>query len=236
MKLLYWGKSYGFPFFVVLMTFALPSLAQNKDVGIGIGGLNYTGDLQQRYKILENRPAGEIFYRYTFSNAVSIRGSIMGGMLQASDKKPMDDFAAARNTAFDLILLEGTVTLEYHFLNFLDPKSWTNYSPYFFGGIGVFTFFGDEDKGNTYRKIQPVIPFGVGMKFLLDERWQLGLEFGARKTFFDYLDNTSGFDPSVSKKGQGYQYGNQYDKDWYYFLGLSVSYTFYQIPCPHYPN
>lgn len=235
MKVWCWGKSFGFPFFVFFMISALPLAAQNMDIGVGIGGLNYTGDLQRGYKILENRPAATIFYRRTFSNAVSVRGAITGGQLQGSDSEPMDDFSAARNAAFDIFLLEGAITLEYHFLNFLDPKSWTNYSPYFFAGIGVFTFFGDESIGNSYRKIQPAIPFGVGMKYLIDERWQLGIEFGARKTFFDYLDNTSAHNPDLSKKGQNYQYGSEYDKDWYYFLGLTLSYTFYTIPCPYAP-
>ena len=232
MKLGNLGKSCGFPFFVIFILSVTPVLGQNADIGIGLGGLSYTGDLQRNYKILENRLAGNIFYRYTFSNAVSVRGAITGGKLQGSDDKPYDDFASLRNTRFDIFLLEGAVTVEYHFLNFLDSKTWINHSPYFFAGVGAFTFFGDLEKG---RKIQPVIPVGVGLKYLLDERWQLGLEFGARKTFFDYLDDVSEFDASLSKRSQGYQYGNQFDQDWYYFLGLSVSYTFYQIPCPYAP-
>lgn len=236
MRLSLGGSAYIPVFFVVFILFSQTASAQNRDIGIGLGGLSYTGDLQHQYRLVENRPAGNIFYRHTFSNALSVRGAITGGMLQASDQRPIDDFAAARNASFDIILLEGAVTLEYHFLDFLNSKSWVNYSPYFFGGVGVFTFFGDEDKGNTYRKIQPVIPFGIGMKYLLNEYWQLGVEFGARKTFFDYLDNISGHDPNFDKKGQNYQYGSQYDKDWYYFLGLSISYTFYQVPCPFNTN
>jgi hypothetical protein len=28
---------------------------------------------------------------------------------------------------------------------------------------------------------------------------------------------------------------NKHDQDWYYYSGLSLSYTFYKIPCPdHY--
>lgn len=236
MRLWLRGKSIDFPLFVICMLLTLPSFAQNSEVGIGLGGLSYTGDLQRGYKVLENRPAGTAFYRHTFSNAVGVRGGILFGKLIGSDDNPIDEFAELRNNYFDVMVLEGAVTLEYNFLDFLDSKSWTNYSPYFFIGVGAFTFFGDENRGNSYRKIQPVVPLGVGMKFLLDPRWQLGVEFGARKTFFDYLDNISGFDAVASKKGQNYQYGNQYDQDWYYFLGVTLSYTFYTIPCPYSPN
>lgn len=235
MKLLSRGKSKGFPLFMFLMIFSLPVMGQNSEIGIGLGGLSYTGDLHRGYKFLKNRPAATIFYRHTFSNAVSIRGGFTGGQLVGSDDKPMDEFAAARNREFDLLMLEGAVTIEYNFLDFLHSKSFTNYSPYLFLGIGAFTMFGEESRGNKYKKIQPSIPLGVGMKFLLDPRWQLGVEFGARKTFFDYLDNVSGFDETASKKGQNYQYGNQFDQDWYYFVGVTLSYTFYSIPCPYAP-
>ncbi len=235
MKLLSRGKSGGFPLFMFLLIFSFPMMGQNSEIGIGLGGLSYTGDLQRGYKLLQNRPAATIFYRHTFSNAVSVRGGFTGGQLIGSDENPIDDFAAARNTAFDLWMLEGAVTIEYNFLDFLHSKSWTNYSPYFFAGVGAFTLFGEESRGNKYRKIQPAIPFGVGMKFLLDPRWQLGVEFGARKTFFDYLDNVSEFDEALSKKGQNYQYGNQHDQDWYYFVGVTLSYTFYTVPCPFAP-
>lgn len=235
MKLLSRGKSGGFPLFMFLIFFSFPMLAQNSEVGIGLGGLSYTGDLHRGYKFLQNRPAATIFYRQTFSNAVSVRGGFTGGQLIGSDEKPIDDFAALRNNAFDFWMLEAAITIEYNFLDFLHAKSWTNYSPYLFLGIGAFTKFGDEPRGDKYKKIQPAIPLGVGMKFLLDPRWQLGVEFGARKTFFDYLDNVSEFDEALSKKGQNHQYGNQFDQDWYYFVGVTLSYTFYTVPCPFAP-
>jgi len=49
------------------------------------------------------------------------------------------------------------------------------------------------DKGypSTYSKVQIAIPFGVGVKYKLDRRWDLGFEIGWRKTFTDYLDDVS---------------------------------------------
>jgi hypothetical protein len=77
-----------------------------------------------------------------------------------------------------------------------------------------------------------MIPFGVGFKYVLNPKWYVGIEFGMRKTFFDYLDNISGSDDRIK---QGYQFGNPNDNDHYYYLGLSLTRTFYSIPCPTNP-
>lgn len=42
-----------------------------------------------------------------------------------------------------------------------------------------------------YSNWQFVIPFGVGMKYALDKKSSIGLEYGLRKTFTDYMDDVS---------------------------------------------
>ena len=91
--------------------------------------------------------------------------------------------------------------------------------PYLFAGIAVFHHNpramvpdSDVNNGNTpfpnagewveleplstegasYKKIQFAIPFGVGLRFKLDERWDLAFEVGYRYLFTDYLDDVSG--------------------------------------------
>lgn len=44
---------------------------------------------------------------------------------------------------------------------------------------------------NEYSNWQFVIPFGVGMKYALDKKSSIGLEYGLRKTFTDYMDDVS---------------------------------------------
>jgi hypothetical protein len=50
---------------------------------------------------------------------------------------------------------------------------------------------GVEDYPRPYRRIQIAIPFGIGFKYRLDRRWDIGFEIGIRKTFTDYLDDVS---------------------------------------------
>ena len=82
-----------------------------------------------------------------------------------------------------------------------------------------------------YSNVQAAVPFGFGAKYIVNPKWYLALEFGIRKTFFDYLDNVSG--PTSQVKN--YRYGNPFDNDNYFFLGISITRTFYEIPCPSNP-
>lgn len=42
-----------------------------------------------------------------------------------------------------------------------------------------------------YSLWQFAIPFGIGMKYTIDKKSSIGLEYGLRKTFTDYMDDTS---------------------------------------------
>ena len=215
---------------LTLMAFTLS--AQKSEVGFGIGTFNYTGDLARTYNILNSRPAVTVFYRANLSQVVSMRAGITGGGLGASDKRPIDAFAEKRDASFSLFLMEASTVMEYHFMNWRDDKHILRFTPYLFGGLGIFGISGTQNKPSEYSNVQAAIPFGLGFKYILNPKWYLALEFGARKTFFDYLDNVSA---GTNQLVKNYQYGNPYDNDAYYFVGFSITRTFYDIPCPTNP-
>lgn len=203
--------------------------AQKNEIGFGIGAFNYTGELARNIQAKNFRPGLSLHYRRNITEAVSVRGGFTGGWLYGDDNRPFDALAQARDTSFSKGVVEFSSVMEYHFLDFRKNPKILPWTPYFFLGAGLAFFGQPEEKTEDYSNIQMVIPFGVGFKYILNPRWQLGLEGGVRKTFFDHIDNISGGDLNV----KNHAYGNQYDKDWYYFLGLSLSYTFYTIPCPY---
>jgi hypothetical protein len=43
----------------------------------------------------------------------------------------------------------------------------------------------------SYSRVQFAIPFGIGFKYALDKKSSIGLEYGLRKTFTDYIDDVS---------------------------------------------
>jgi len=204
--------------------------AQQSEVGLGVGTFNYSGDLVRGYKFKYSKPAATVFYRSNLSKVVSFRAAVTAGQIGASEQ-PIDAFADARNASFDLFLMEASTVMEYHFLNWRETKRFVRFTPYLFGGLGLFGLSGEGEKNAEYSNVQATIPFGGGVKYVHNPKWYFSLEFGVRKTFFDYLDNVSGGDP-IHKN---YQYGNPNDTDIYYFLGISITRTFYNIPCPTNP-
>jgi hypothetical protein len=204
--------------------------AQSSELGFGIGTLTYTGDLVRNYDFKYSKPAGTVFYRSNISTVVSFRAAVTAGMIGASEK-PIDALGDARDASFDLFLFEGSTVMEYHFLNWRDSKKFVRFTPYMFAGFGIFGISGNKEKTAEYSNIQAAIPFGAGIKYVYDPRWYFSLEFGARKTFFDYLDNVS----EGNQHRKNYQYGNPNDNDHYFFLGISITRTFYDIPCPKNP-
>jgi len=213
-------------------TQAQQMLGQRSEVGFGLGTFNYTGDLVRSYNLAFSKPAATVFYRSNISRVVSARTSITAGKIGASDtRKPIDAFATARAASFDLFLLEAAATFEYHFLDWRDSKRKLRFTPYLFAGAGLFGISGVQQKNAEYSNVQIAIPFGGGMKYVLNPKYYIAFEFGMRKTFFDYLDNISDGDPAF----KNYQYGNFFDYDNYFFTGITLTYTFYDIPCPSSP-
>lgn len=203
--------------------------SQQNEVGFGLGAFNYTGDIARNLQSGNISPGATIFYRRNLNDAISIRGSLTGGIVKGDDTPSFDVLGQRRDASFSRGLLEISPVVEYHFLDHRENINILNWTPYFFAGIGA-TFFGQKATENpNYSNPQLVLPFGVGFKYILDRQWSLGLEAGIRKTFFDYLDNVSEGDLAV----KNFNFGNRHDDDWYYFLGLSLSYTFYTIPCPY---
>jgi hypothetical protein len=218
---------------VVILVVAFGNLsAQRSEVGFGIGTFNYTGDLARNYNFLNSKPAGTIFYRSNMSKVVSFRVAITAGKIGANDaKRPIDPFSSQRAASFNLFLMEVSSVFEYHFLNWREERRLIRFTPYLFAGLGLFGISGVPSKNAEYSNMQVSIPFGVGAKYIINPKWYVSLEFGPRKTFFDYLDNVSIGDQQT----KDYQYGNRFNNDAYYYLGLSVTHSFYDIPCPTNP-
>ncbi len=201
--------------------------AQRLEVGAGAGVVNYKGDISPGINIREPKSGGLIFLRHNPGKAVSLTYGLMLGRFAASDRTSDDVFARQRDFSFSTRFVEGSAVMEYNFLDYRDEQTRISFSPYLFGGIAFFRFEPQRNFRPTYDLYQIGIPFGVGIKYVLGGNWNLGLAFGARKTFTDYLDDLSG--PTTTNR---FLSGNPNDKDMYLFTGLSVSYTFYKVRCP----
>jgi hypothetical protein len=216
---------------LLILLCSLRAIGQRAEVGFGIGTWNYTGDLSRNYNILNVKPAGTVFYRSNLGRAISFRTSITAGKIAASDARPIDAFASNRAASFNLFLYELALATEYHFLDWRSEKRPLRFTPYVVTGLGLFGMAGQTQKSAEYSSIQPSVQLGIGFKYVLNPLWYLSLEFSTRKTFFDYLDNVS----EGNTANKNYRYGNPNDNDNYHFLGITLTRTFYTIPCPTNP-
>lgn len=236
----YWTMRSAF-FLLFLTTISTSAqLRQRLEIGGGLGTFNYTGDLVRTYDFRFSKPAATLFYRINFSQVVSLRTSVTFGSVAGSDNiQPLDPAAAQRKASFKTSLAEFSPVFEYHFVDWRDAKRRTRYTPYLFLGTGLFIISVKTDFANTingpspfnsppaFSRVQLSIPFGGGFKYVLNPNWYMAVEFGMRETFFDYLDGVS----SGNFKYKTYRYGNPEDLDNYFFLGLTLTRTFYDIPC-----
>lgn len=68
------------------------------------------------------------------------------------------------------------------------PTGWYELQP--LGTEGQYAE--DGNYPDPYSRVQIAIPFGLGVRYKLDRNWDLSIEIGWRKTFTDYLDDSSG--------------------------------------------
>jgi hypothetical protein len=212
------------PVLLVCITF-ITGYAQLTDIGFGLGGFNFTGDMTRYYDIKNSRPALSVFMRANFSDAVGLRYGFTGGQVSGSDNDPDDPFDMDPFTNY---IIEGSANLEYYFLDFKSKHARIHWTPYLYFGAGMFFVFGSE-KTADYNRFQPMLPLGFGFKYSTSPKIDIGIEASARVTFFDYIDNNSG----GAIPDEDYEYGSHYTNDVYYFIGFTLNYTFYFIPCPY---
>lgn len=217
------------------------------EIGAGIGGLNYVGEISPNYRFLNNQPAMTIFYRHDISAPITLKAAFMGSHRIFEDKAFKDESQNLphhdwRDTELKLSMLEFSLGIEYNFLDYYDDiRKPHRVSPYFFIGAAVLNFNHQLTRQGDVmepfdNKFTVSIPFGVGVKYALSKHWNLGLEFGPRFMFTDNLDylQESGSALLAADLGTGNSkaYANPFDKDMYFYNGISLSYTLYRLNCP----
>lgn len=232
-----------------LTGYFIPANAQKYEIGAGIGVGTYTGEINRKIDPRQIGFQGTFFGKRNFDNVWSLRVAISSSILQSEDSlRPLDPAARIRDARFRGGVIEGSAVMEFNFLDFLRNDSEFRWSPYAFFGVGYSYFL---LKGNGYALLfserynlsSVVIPFGGGVKYRLNDRWTMAAELGFRPTMTDYLDKVDStlpaipryqqpFDPSTGQiPTSAINFGNPNTNDWYYFLGISLSYTIGNIKC-----
>lgn len=222
------------------------------EVGLPIGINQYFGDMHcSKAYASENGLMVGAFVRRHLNDYFALRGQILLGKLGGNDLDRPDHRWDYRRLKFSTPLTELSLLGEFYPLRerryTCDGTFKKTLTPYLFGGIGVaFTNptvkaqnaalqdddprkyvmaqLYDQDIANR-KKAALILPFGVGLKYNVAERWTVGAEVGYRYAFSDYLDGTKlsttalGTGTALTPNGKAYN-------DGYLVANLLGSYRF----------
>jgi hypothetical protein len=253
---------------LVFCCFPVMSFAQNFHFSGRLGVAAYQGDLKAKaISLSQSKPMFSIGARYDLSEHIAARSYFTFTSLRADDRKGTATMQQ-RNLNFKTKILDWELTAQYNFFN-LNDRWWT---PYVFGGIGILHFnpytkdsaghktflkpLSTEGEGfmagvKNYKLTQFSIPLGFGADYSLNEDMRVGIEFGYRKTFTDYLDDVSNVyvdqTSLLNARGQtavdlawrgdekggspypaaGVDRGNSKHKDGYYYVALTFTVRYF---------
>lgn len=257
----------------------LEAYSHQAEYGFSVGLGHYFGDLNTSMQINRPKFAGGIFFRKQVNNYVGVRISGNYTFLGYSDVYSNNPVEQQRNLSFNTNVWEMSVSGDFNFFKFVPGFEEYRFTPYISLGVGVFSYdpyaylagekyllrpLGTEGQGSVlyperkpYSPIAMCIPFGVGMKYALNENTNIFGEISYRFTNTDYLDDVStsyapdAFPPlpdgsaspafllqdrsyetgsSIGIKGR--QRGNSLQKDAFVTVQVGLSFNIQSYRCP----
>lgn len=208
---------------LLMLCATLTASAQQDDeylmeIGGGVGMVSYQGDFNG--KITSGmQPAGAIVWRRLLNPYMGFRVTGMMGKLKG-DATRVETYYPDETTraySFDRSLTDISVTYEYNFWPYgtgRDYRGAKRLTPFIFGGIGATYVSGGEKKVFTAN-----VPIGLGIKYKLKERLNVGLEWSMHFSLSDELDGMA--DPYGIKSSGAFK-----NTDCYSGLMLTLTYSF----------
>ncbi len=184
------------------------------EFGFQLGAAHYYGDLNPDKKLNRPKIAGGIFFRKQINDYVAARlgaNFIQLGYSDIYEKK--NEFQIRRNLSFNSNLFELTLQGDFNFFRFNPSNPDERFTPYLTVGAAVFNYdpyayldgtkyflrpLGTEGQGSAlypnrkqYSSVAFAFPFGIGVKYALNEKVNFNFEITHRFTTTDHLDDVS---------------------------------------------
>lgn len=219
-------KALIFVTFIILVSpfFSLRIFAQEYKYEVGgMAGMSfYMGDANKTALFKEPHVAVGGVFRYNHNFRWAYKGNLVVGGVSGDTRKSGNVFPHGQNVSFSRTFCELGGQVEFNFFNYSDRYTFLGtrrFSPYVFVGLGLTYASGD----NSFFGAN--LPFGVGLKYKIKNRLNLGFEFSFRKLFGDDFDKPK-------KNGFGledpYEIKSSFmkNKDWYSLTMFSVTWDF----------
>ncbi|HBT84954.1 MAG: DUF6089 family protein [Fermentimonas sp.] len=207
-------------FFILLFNgLILPSKAVAQEFKYEIGGTMgtsfYMGDVNKTRLYLHPGISGGALFRYNINFNWAIKANLFAGQVSGDSEDTDNILPFDQNMVFSKSFTELGAQVEFNFLPYSDKYSYIgtkSYSPYVFLGTGITYSSGEGNLLNIN------MPLGIGFKYKVRNRINVGVEFSMRKLFsdsFDSLDNPYNIKSSMLK-----------NKDWYSLTMIFLTWEF----------
>lgn len=170
----------------------------------GTGTSTYLGELSNPGDYLDARPNVNLGLQLFVTRRLAVRSEINWFQLRGNDAQANSD-RVERNLSFSSNNYEITASGLFHLFP-LGRRFYQRpiFNLYAFAGVGMVTinpttvFQGErvalqplQTEGVAYSRVQPVVPYGLGVMIKQGPYLNIALEGGLRMLFTDYLDDVS---------------------------------------------
>lgn len=188
------------------------------DIGGGVGMTGYLGDANTSNLFQHPGWNAEALLRYIINPRFALKTNFYVGSLSGNSADMTNVFPDNNTYKFSTTFYELGESFEFNFFNYGIGQSYQKLkriTPYITAGLG-FMYWNVDGKSNFSVNI----PLGVGLKYKLSKRINLGFEFLMKKCFSDKLDGTNLQDPYMI------QSSFMKNTDWYSTMTFTISYEF----------
>ena len=199
-------------------------LEYNMELGGMMGGCFYMGDANYTTPFKDVAMLGGVLARYNINPRMAVKGDLAVGRIKGSTKGMENKFPNGGHSTFSRNVFELGAQFECNLFAYgtgAGYKDSRRLAPYMLAGIGMT--YAPKPANHV---VAMNIPLGLGVKYKLAERLNVGAEWSMRFTTSDKLDvtNKAGLqlnDP-YGIKGKGLK-----NKDSYSWLMLYISYDMF---------
>lgn len=186
------------------------------EIGAGLGMSGYLGDVNKSNFLKHPGFAGGALFRYLPNTRWAVKANVFAGSISGNSADDKMVFPDGATYSFSSTLIDVGAQMEFNFFDYGIGPSYMKLkrlTPYLTLGVG-----GTMATGSGISAFAVNVPMGIGVKFKLKERLNLGLEFTMRKSFGDKLDGLSDLNGVKSSFAK--------NTDWYSFTMFTVTYEF----------
>ncbi len=192
------------------------------------GTSQYLGDLNKENPVYQSAPSYGFGLNFQENLRYGFNLHFAYHTLKGSTAH-LDDFVhpnyPGSQHRFNTRLIDVSAEAEFNFLPFeIYNIRKENFTPFIFAGLGFNYFLTDQE-----NQFPLIIPFGLGIKYNIFERFSIGIQWTAKKTFFDQMDGVT----NISQPGKSALIHND---DWYHHAVFFITYHPFResIKCPTY--